>query len=814
MTSNPLKRKWGRKEPSNSNEEYEQLKQFYKEEAEGSGEDDPGLRRRRWRKAIEKYIQEGWPISLRNIDTIWANLTNGEVGQAPDAKQEVSRPLAWEAVKTLFDFSTDAIEYDSARSPDFVGKKHEEHEYRIPKGINPQQNIFLEELQVEGVEAPPRSGELDKFAMAIADLDGYDGIYFLSGVRGSGKTSTLNRVAWYCEQWFYRTSKPLLVRFDLGVTFNREVFLRDLLAEICLAAKRTLRRKPFSLSIGLGWPTRVVGHLGRFCQINILWAMIAAILGILLAVTYLENTSHATWFGTIILHTEANTNQGSNTNQHEKNDSNITNQHEENDSKIFKFNKTDYKFLLLGLFSVIALGIVYAARSLFPFQPDPHDRQRSGNLTRNVIVFVIMVVVLFEIFSGGLLGTRLNSFGQISDNTHMNSYFLCLLVMSFGVFFLPTWWESYLYFDRILSRVRSEPNQRVSDMPIFAPMGSFSWYLSRLLPTSESSEQLDKISEPFLQELMKQVLSECTRTFPRVVFLIDDLDALPSREFHGAMRLLRPISKVPGVRCILATPLFFHYVLGNENPSDVHSTVQASIVVGNPRIFPDFPEDTEKITPESEILREFLVDLIVSRFRLKLREDSEMNRDEFNKIIQKTNPFEFILQPWIQDKDELIFELFRKFGTSRREIIRVVREALYPKIRDKSQKQERSRVMKNYGSTSDRLKLDYRQQENVLDCHIGIGETRINQTASQELDKYPEITPQVENLIRFLDGERTRTEILQGLGLKDRANLAKKYLRPALDAGLIEMTIPDVPRSRKQKYRLTNKGRELQERLK
>lgn len=79
--------------------------------------------------------------------------------------------------------------------------------------------------------------------------------------------------------------------------------------------------------------------------------------------------------------------------------------------------------------------------------------------------------------------------------------------------------------------------------------------------------------------------------------------------------------------------------------------------------------------------------------------------------------------------------------------------------------------------------------------------------------KYPTSTLQVGNLIRSLDGERTRAEILHLLGLKDRTNLAKEYVQPALTAGLIEMTIPDKPRSSKQRYRLTDKGRELQERL-
>jgi predicted transcriptional regulator len=35
------------------------------------------------------------------------------------------------------------------------------------------------------------------------------------------------------------------------------------------------------------------------------------------------------------------------------------------------------------------------------------------------------------------------------------------------------------------------------------------------------------------------------------------------------------------------------------------------------------------------------------------------------------------------------------------------------------------------------------------------------------------------------------------------------YLRPALDAELIEMTISEKPHSSKQKYRLTNKGRQV-----
>jgi len=41
--------------------------------------------------------------------------------------------------------------------------------------------------------------------------------------------------------------------------------------------------------------------------------------------------------------------------------------------------------------------------------------------------------------------------------------------------------------------------------------------------------------------------------------------------------------------------------------------------------------------------------------------------------------------------------------------------------------------------------------------------------------------------------------------LKHRPTFRKNYLHPALEAGLIEMTIPQTPNTREQKYRKTIK---------
>jgi hypothetical protein len=73
----------------------------------------------------------------------------------------------------------------------------------------------------------------------------------------------------------------------------------------------------------------------------------------------------------------------------------------------------------------------------------------------------------------------------------------------------------------------------------------------------------------------------------------------------------------------------------------------------------------------------------------------------------------------------------------------------------------------------------------------------------------PQVTPQVGELLMVIRGEMSRERLQSSLGLLDRKSFRERYLKPALADGLIEMTIPDKPKSRLQKYRLTDKGRQL-----
>ena len=71
----------------------------------------------------------------------------------------------------------------------------------------------------------------------------------------------------------------------------------------------------------------------------------------------------------------------------------------------------------------------------------------------------------------------------------------------------------------------------------------------------------------------------------------------------------------------------------------------------------------------------------------------------------------------------------------------------------------------------------------------------------------PQVTPQVGGLLRAVHGEMSRDDLQTALGLSDRKSFRERYLKPALDAGLIEMTLSDKPTSSLQRYRLTDRGR-------
>lgn len=70
-------------------------------------------------------------------------------------------------------------------------------------------------------------------------------------------------------------------------------------------------------------------------------------------------------------------------------------------------------------------------------------------------------------------------------------------------------------------------------------------------------------------------------------------------------------------------------------------------------------------------------------------------------------------------------------------------------------------------------------------------------------EETPQVTPQVtpqDKILAFCTEPRSKTEIMLHCGYQDTKYFTRKYLRPLLDNGQLQMTIPDKPKSRNQKY--------------
>ena len=101
--------------------------------------------------------------------------------------------------------------------------------------------------------------------------------------------------------------------------------------------------------------------------------------------------------------------------------------------------------------------------------------------------------------------------------------------------------------------------------------------------------------------------------------------------------------------------------------------------------------------------------------------------------------------------------------------------------------------------------------------------TQVRKKMGTGAESKPEVTPQdappvgtksglsrdqvliIPNLLH----EKKISELLIIVGRSNRTKFRDQVLRPLIDSGLVEMTIPDKPNSRLQKYRLTEKGKLL-----
>lgn len=102
----------------------------------------------------------------------------------------------------------------------------------------------------------------------------------------------------------------------------------------------------------------------------------------------------------------------------------------------------------------------------------------------------------------------------------------------------------------------------------------------------------------------------------------------------------------------------------------------------------------------------------------------------------------------------------------------------------------------------------FRFTENFLRITFAASGPVYEEEATEQVEA-PVTDPVVRLLQTLANRPLAPSEIQQQLELKHRPTFRANYLRPALERGWIEPTIPDKPNSRMQQYRLTALGKGL-----
>ena len=81
-----------------------------------------------------------------------------------------------------------------------------------------------------------------------------------------------------------------------------------------------------------------------------------------------------------------------------------------------------------------------------------------------------------------------------------------------------------------------------------------------------------------------------------------------------------------------------------------------------------------------------------------------------------------------------------------------------------------------------------------------VGPQDVTQVETQVRTQVETQVTLANQILAFCAAPRSKAEIAEHCGYKNTKGFTKRYLRPLLDQGQLQMTIPDKPRSQHQKY--------------
>lgn len=229
-------------------------------------------------------------------------------------------------------------------------------------------------------------------------------------------------------------------------------------------------------------------------------------------------------------------------------------------------------------------------------------------------------------------------------------------------------------------------------------------------------------------------------------------------------------------------------------------TVKCTSIMGETEVI-----DSREIKNKINLIRDDLI-LFVKRNLLYSQKNlwninPERVENAINKSLYEYNyknnfPIELI----VLDSRKLVIKYFLNDKKDRRflEDVIVKDEYLFGnQIRVLTLKEDSHLVLKTEKSQNSEMKQIILKPKNMIP-KIPLKE--------QEIKK-------LDILLKIVKTPVTSKEIMVALELKDRETFYNNYLKPAIKEGFVEYTIPEKPRSPKQRYLITKKGLDFLEKI-
>ena len=97
------------------------------------------------------------------------------------------------------------------------------------------------------------------------------------------------------------------------------------------------------------------------------------------------------------------------------------------------------------------------------------------------------------------------------------------------------------------------------------------------------------------------------------------------------------------------------------------------------------------------------------------------------------------------------------------------------------------------------LRVSFKYKENPFEYDEKT-DKKTNKKTDKKTNKKIKVKPQEKDVLNFCKDAKTLKEITTYFGFKDIATFKKNYINPLLEKGTLQLTIPEQPKNRNQKY--------------